>query len=66
MNITFLCINIDNLDFIESNDVLEKIDKWYMRYGDILNERVRFESIKFSFSNKDIYNEDWDILFKPS
>ena len=62
----FLCINIDNSDFIEPDDILEKIDNWYMRYGHTLNERVRFESIKFSFSNKDIYNEDWDILFKPS
>ena len=54
----FLQLRIGDLDYLDTEDVLDKMDKWIMKWSNTLNGLIRFKSIQFFFKNKDIHYDD--------
>ena len=48
----FLRLRIGDLDYLDTEDVLDKMDKWIMKWSSTLNGRIRFKSIQFFFQEQ--------------
>ena len=53
-----LGLGINDLDYLDTEDVLDKMGKWIMKWSDTLNGRIRFKNIQFFFKNKVIHYDD--------
>ena len=53
-----LLLRIDDLDYLDTVDVLDKMNEWIRNWSGTLNDFIKFESIHFLFKNKSIHYDD--------